>query len=704
MKRASTLISPGTRAASRTAALLIALSILAAGAWLASARPTAAFEALFSEEFRLYNQMVDSAQRQWAHRVFIVAIPLIMFLGGYLKFDRAASRIDPLVKLAMGRGALFVVGLLGVATIRKLPSASLNSFPDSSFAQMFIPSRITYAMMVLGGLAVVLLLARGMRWLDQPRQRRRLWLLVLAFAACASLPGLLTPVPTHRVGWQMLLWMDIHHSAVLGEALRLADGQAAYLDFRVFYGLLRQALLALWIRLSGPLDWGDLFRVVQWTQVAYIALVLWAYYLWKPAKPRLALFAVLLVVPWVHPLHVGIGFPNQSAVRHLGLPAAAVLLLYARRWPLTATAWRLGAAAAVLMFFNLETGIAASFGFLVFGLHRAPSLKAPVVLGLAARFALSAILAAITLALCIVLFAKGGYSVGAWRDLGTYLADSAGGFGGKRWTFSAVFLLIAGHTLWISIRLALRRSDRPSGPETAFLAAIAAATFVWLAYYINGPDPWNLWSMLFPYSFVAAAAFLNRHVLSGMRGDGKASRKAIIARSLRLRPLAFAVLLAPLIFSGNWNMVTFLPRHFYHAMSVQARSAARISGLPLSAGNAAVLERKAAALRDLAARTNGRLAYLTTNAISMPLLAGRGSGVWARDPFSEVHTPRDYARLAKQLAETTPLVIAFDDASVPGLWFPEEARRYLERIKGDIAGRYTFVEKRDYWEIWALKP
>ncbi len=690
--------------AARTAAALAIFAVLAVVAWAFTARPQSAFEAQFADEFRLHHNMFDSTRRQWAHRLLVLAIPFTILAGPWLRFEAIGSLLRPVVDFVRrSYGAPLLAALVIWAALRVLPSSNSNSFPDSSFAQFFITSRQTYFFMIFAGLAVFASLAFALDWLQRPEWRRRLWWILAIYVLGASLPGLLTPLPLHQVGWQMMMWFDYHYSAVMGDALRLAVGQIPLFDFNIFYGILRQALLAGWIKLVGPLDWGDYFRIVQWLQLVQVALIAWAYYRWRPNQPWLALFAILLVLPWVHPLHVALGFPNHSAMRHLGIPIAALVLLAARSWPVNAAAWRLGAVAALLVLFNPETGLAATFGFLVFGLHRAPSLSIGALAALGLRFAAGAGAAGGCFLLLLVLLVGRLPELELWRKLIVFLVDGASGFAGRKWTFTSGFALIGAHALWVSLRLAVRRVSRVSGPDTAFLGAMAAITFTWLAYYINAPDLWNLASSWFPYSFLAASALLNRHVLTLAVRSWNVSGDHLAKMLLGLRPLAFAVVVAPAILAGNWNLLSFIPKHLANARSQEARGAKFVSGVPMNARNAEIIERKAAAIRELTWLSDGKLIYLSSNAFSMPLLTGRPTGVWARDPFSETHRPGDFLRLVDQIRTAAPRVVVFDNTEDLSLQFPEQQKRFIEHIQRELSSLYQFSGKRDFLEIWNLK-
>lgn len=690
--------------AARTAAALAVFAVLAVIAWTFSGRPDAVFEARFAEEFRLHHQMFDSTRRQWAHRLFVLAILFTILAAPRLRFDSLASLLRPIHEsVRRGYGALILAGVVIWATLRTLPLSSFNSFPDSSFAQFFIPSKQAYLWMAAAGLAIYATLAFAVHWLERAAWRRTLWWLVVLYVAVMSLPGLLTQLPLRQVGWQMMMWFDYHYSAVMGDAMRLVEGQIPLVDFKIFYGILRQALIAAWIKLAGPLDWGDYFRIVQWAQLVHVALVAWAFYLWRPKQPWLALFAVLLVLPWVHPLHVAIGFPNHSAMRHLGLPLAALVLLCARGWTVTAAAWWLGATAAILMLFNPETGIAVTFGFVVFELHRTPSLSIRTLLSLLWRFAGGAGAAAACFLLLLLVLVGRLPELELWQKLIAFLVDSATGFAGRKWTFTPGFALIGAHALWLSLRLAIRRGSRVSGPEVAFLAAMAAITFAWLAYYINAPDLWNLASSWFPYSFLAASALLNRHALVLTVRSWNISGDQLAKMLLGLRPLAFAVVVAPAMLAGNWNLLSFIPTHLQNVRGPEARAARYVSGVPMRASNAEIIERKAGAIRALSSQSGGKLIYLSSNAFTMPLLTGRPTGVWARDPFSETHRPGDFLRLVEQIRNASPLVVVFDDTADLSLQFPDQQKRFIAHIQRELSSLYRFAGKRDFLEIWMLR-
>src|SRR5262249_42324355 len=156
--------------------------------------------------------------------------------------------------------------------------------------------------------------------------------------------------------------------------------------------------------------------------------------------------------------------------------------------------------------------LAAILGFVVYLLHRSPSISVKSLVAIGYRFLAGSVVVPTLFAL---LLAMAGFlpSLERWPEVLRFILDNASGFAGRRMTFNPLFALIAAHTFWVSVKYAVSRARRPLGPEASFVAAMAATTFTWLAYFINGPDINMLWSALFPYSFVAASTLLHARVL-----------------------------------------------------------------------------------------------------------------------------------------------------------------------------------------------
>lgn len=703
-------LSGSSSLSSRAAVVALVLLLLSLVAWIVTQRPRAVYEAQFTPELLTYHPSFDSLQRQWAHRVLVLSIPALLLVGPWLSLIWVPAWIARLLRFVRGFGAIVLAIAALAAVLPDLPATTLHILPEPSLGHFTIPSATAYLAMVFGGLAVFILFAASKPNLDSMRARWVLWFVIAGYILVAVIPGLASDVPAFPASWRDLLWMDVHYDAFFGDGLRIAQGQVPFVDFRVFYGLLRPALVAAWIHTFGLFDWGDAFRATQWLQAGYVGLVAVAYLLWRPKDPLLALFALLMIVPWVHPLTYSIGFPNHSGLRHLGIPIAVIALLLARRWPLQRSAWWLGFAATLLLLFNPESGIAAVFGFVIFLLHRTPSLGAVPLFQLGWRFAASGLIALAAFAAFFFLVVGRLPPPGSWPDVVRFILDNASGFAGRPWEFSLVFVLIAAHSLWGCVRLAIRRASRPAGPETAFLAGMAALCFAWLAYFVNGPSTWMLWSTLFPYSFLAASSILNRQYLGSLGRSLRPFDARRAARLLTLRPLAFAVVLAPAIAGSNWNLGLAINLHVRNIYGGKAQAGTLIAGVRLPGPSAEFLARKAAFLKKLDKEADGRLIYLTSNALTMPLLTGRPSGVWARDPFYHSFTPGDYKRLIDQITASQAQFVAFDepptstDHLTPGHWYPDAQRHFLDRLKSDIAGRYRLSFTGDGWEVWVRTP
>src|SRR6185436_5337991 len=257
---------------------------------------------------------------------------------------------------------------------------------------------------------------------------RRLWLLIGAYAGVLMLPGLLERITTFHMTWSMVTYLEASQAPLLLDAYRLAEGQRLFVDFNVNYGVLRGVLLAIYMRMFGPLDVGGVFRMLQVFQLLFCVAALGAYWLWYRRNAIPAAAAVLLMLPWVHNNHAALLFTNHAAWRFLGLAAGILLLIALRRATANVAALALGFGAGWLVLNNPETGIALAFGFVVSLVVRFERLSAGAIVRSALLFG-AAFVAAFA-AFSLVLYAGLGQAPGIaeWLRMFRNIALGSSGY------------------------------------------------------------------------------------------------------------------------------------------------------------------------------------------------------------------------------------------------------------------------------------
>ena len=211
--------------------------------------------------------------------------------------------------------------------------------------------------------------------------------------------------------------------------------------------------------------------------------------------------------------HIAVFYPNQSGWRFLGFPIWVILLLIFRNTPLKRAAFCLGCGCGALLLANLETGIVMTIGTMVFLVSRAQHVAWRERANHALLFFGGALVAMFTFwALFRAEFDQWPFSLSTLAA-DTLLHHFCQGYGGRPLVCDLMAAFIFMHCVYLVSSLILRWRDRGISHSAGVKLAVAAAVLTWYAYYMNRPDPWNLWTFLFLYSFLMAD-FLDRRRLT----------------------------------------------------------------------------------------------------------------------------------------------------------------------------------------------
>ena len=265
--------------------------------------------------------MFDSRAQQRAHRLLVVLLA-ILGIAALLTRGRSFKLTVPravvsgvhLLRENAGIGVLAGVAVCFLLYRGTQPATSYAIVQGAYYPLALLPSALSQLAAMAGGtLAVV-----GCCWaMRQPAIGERvgalklasmlalavyaLTLCVTAFAIPPDLRGF-TPDGLSAVEW--------HYSGNLGAGDQLATGMPlGHVPLNA--GLLSAVLLASAERIMGLFSFGTHIRIVQALQVLFLGLTAAA--LWNWYRPRWlpVLLALLLIFPWVEPLHVAVLYPNH---------------------------------------------------------------------------------------------------------------------------------------------------------------------------------------------------------------------------------------------------------------------------------------------------------------------------------------------------------------------------------------------------------
>jgi hypothetical protein len=470
---------------------------------------------------------------------------------------------------------------------------------------------------------------------------------------CVLLLAALTPAlwPGSRVITDAELpWVDQHLGGAFLPAELLARGRALFDANAPDYGVLPAVLLGAWGRVVAPLDLGALVSLTQAGQIAMLLLTLLA------ARARLRelpdrarwaglVFVALLAVPFLTTAHPAVLYPNQSGLRFLMLPLAALVAQHFAHGSFVLRSALAGGTAALALLHNPETGIAATAGlgvaWLLVAVRRPDAWHA-----LAAAVAVF-----IAMPIAVALAYQTVFAAWPWPrgEALSLVSRFAAGFGGLRLAWRPLpvaIALVAAGALAASLRATLRRDARKPDPGSAALATMLLA---WFPYWVNRPADWNLWS------FIVLAALL----LAPWFATASLPRTALA-------------------------LLLLLPIPATHARVAAARLAAAEAHAPCADG----LRLAPATCAWLAARGDALAAAPagTVWATAWPYLAlrlaDRAPNAEAPDLFSQTRTHAEFAALVDRLrAARTPLLLG-DPPDAPAL--PAPLRAFQERLRDTL--------------------
>jgi len=645
--------------------------------------------------------MFDSRAQQRAHRLLVVVLAALG-VAAFVSRRRGATRVlrsnvstfASVLREYAGVGVLAGIAIWLVLNWSSLPRNNYYAVQGTYYPLALIPSGVSQISAMAAGAVAVLACCWATRqraigkWARTLTIASGLVLLSYVVAVCATAFALVPDLSAFMAdGVSAIEW---HYSGNLGAGDHLASGRPLG-DVPLNAGLLSALLLAISERALGILSFGTHVRIVQTLQVTFLALTAAAFWQWYRPRWLPVLLALLLLLPWIVPLHVAILYPNQSAWRFLGLAGAVFALASLYRAPPARSAGYFGVIAGAAVAWNVESGLCASAAFATFLILRSAGQPSSAgLIGIGFRFGCGLALAFAALAMLI----RAG--LGYWSDPSALLdsfpliGQFAGGYGGIRLSRpDPLACLVFAHALFAVVRGLLEWRHGHLGRRNACRVAFATLIVLWSAYYFKAPHLWNLWSLLFLYGFLL--------------GDLLPVRLSSLARGPVARVLAS--------FSGAAVALIVLPAIlFSNALAVRSElSAARMwasgrqcsgkitSGICLSQQHADALDGKATSLAALLDLHKGAI-YLTSNSYFMPLMTGVFQPLRERDAFLLTLSNSDFQQLVAELRRLDPSCLVFDapDSVFQGSVFH---RKFYQRLRSAVPAAYSKQESAPGWDV-----
>ena len=285
---------------------------------------------------------------------------------------------------------------------------------------------------------------------------------------------------------------------------------------------------------------------------------------------------------------------------------------------------------------------------------------------------------------------------------------TTGGFGlrlfeagswGENYFLVPIALLIVFHSTLVLLRAFFRSGIEYVGHREAFRAAVAATLLVWLSYYFNAPNWWQIWTHLFLYGFLLLD-FVDLRLLgigvTAVRRSAPMERGA--SARIEIGQLAILLLLA-LAIPFNNSLLIQQTRDFLFPPWLRAhQDTTMISDIlmPKDVGDA--LQRKARELKAQNDSANGNLLYLTYETDSMPVL----TGLFEPEPLGFLWGADGEVGFQAAMAGVVArkFVTVLIDAPDGPLAATGERAAYQNRWRAIIARSYNKVATEGGWEIW----
>ena len=494
----------------------------------------------------------------------------------------------------------------------------------------------------------------------------------VAIGVLLILPGFLIPPQLPDI--TKTVEIGAHYAFALGSVAKATLGVPLE-KLRMIYG--GTSIVAGATVFVEPLTFKDLFDVVRIFQVIFMILLLITAYIYDRSKIFLfTLTTIVLVGSFVSTFSNSMYYPNQSGVRYIGLLVGLLLLKFVKAGERNCIA--LGLVASALLFYNPETGIPVSFGLafrqIVVGLSVTRHLLGAV------RYA-AAFLAglAVGVAALLAVFGFAGYR---FENFSPYFGRFAAGYAGlafhpNPWPF---LMLLCGSA--VMLQASSRAARGVLTDPQAVRAAIGAMLLIWLPYYVNRADWWNLWSLVMLLLFAGADWVTLRR--------WRVAIERLRRGRLTLAVAVVASVAAPFALQNLAETVA--------ALSSGPAPTASFSGMRVPDDIRAALAEKSATVKNLS--VSHRLTYISVVSMFVSLDSGIDSGLAESDVFEETISEADLRKVATEvLSQDADLVLfdAPDSAFYQGLLNREAL---LGRIKAFLRPAYAVDRTEGGWEIW----
>jgi hypothetical protein len=655
--------------------------------WIFPTAPSGSEPKLVAELVR-ESQYVGSYDQRCAHLAAIIAV-VILSGAGFLATQRGVVRPagrDPVPKVNVW--ICLLATLFGFLVYRAL-----------------IPHWVVDAALLLAVGFFAFILAA-------PHLRRRTVEIAAVFAigaylAVVILPGfLIGPVRWPVSDANSIAQAEHHLLALVQPGSAIAAGQSFFAELPFNYGLLMPSIISVMDHRLGPLNVGDQVRFVQICQVLFTIAAAAAYLCYRRRSYLGVLAALLLAAPYWASTGVGIWHPNQTGMRSLTLPLGILAMTLAGRFRPNDAAWGLGAIGGLALLINFETTVAVGIGFLVYMVLRTRSVPflATWRMALAATAVIVAYFVIYRMALGRLPFGTDFSNI--LQSLGQITTGNIGlrlfsaGSYQENYYVVPLALVMFTHAVYVVLAAFRRLGEQPLSHLSALRAAIAAILIVWLSYYFNMPNWWQIWTHLFLYGFLVIELFdLRLFAIGAARGRLACPpfwRRPMRSRATRVVPI---FLLAILIPHTNQHLLQYTREFMSPYWTRTDHEASMVSGLLLPRAAVDAIKEKTAKLLALNDANPGRVKYLSYNSNFVPMMSRLFEPAPERSLWGSIEGDAAFDPAMNRILAKRPAVILIDAPTGP-LAVTGTRKDFQDRVRGAVSRDYQLAETEGGWQIW----
>jgi hypothetical protein len=627
-----------------------------------------------------------STDQRWGYFATLILVASLCGATTIPTARRSVNRLDPVPSPRLGTTASVLLSFTLIAIYGTVLSSNLI--------------RMT-ALIVALHIATVMIAGR----IERRTANLVIMVAITAYVMALIIPGFFAaPISALAIDPNALSQFENHFTWLTLPGSAISAGQNLYSDIQS-YGLLWPAIISVIDHAFGRFTIGDQMRFVQITQALFCLCAVCAYFAQRPRSYAAVLVALLLAAPFWTTAGLGIWHPNQTGYRSLGFPLGFLVLVLLGRVEPRAGSWALGAMAAVATLINVETAAAISIGYLVYLGLRTRSLPIMSALRMVIAggvvFAIFFIAWRLSLGRLPISFDQFDlfYAVRRFTTGGFGLRLFTVGSWGENYFLVPIALLMVVHCIYVLLLAFFRLGISPIGHREAFRASVAATLLVWLSYYFNAPNWWQIWTELFLYGFLLIDLIDLR-----LLGIGVASIRHLrpmdrwSGARIEIGRLAVLLLLALAIPFTNSVLIQQTQDFLRPTWLRTHQITSVISGVKLPQALGDALETKAQELERQNDAAKGNLLYLTFNTAFIPVL----TGLFEPQPFCDlwsVEGEADFqAAMAQILARKYTSVLI--DAPDGPLAVTGERAIYENRWRAIIARDYIKIATEDGWEVW----